>query len=243
VNIIDTEFDVIDIETTGLDPAIHRVVEIAAVPCSLTEGVLVLGTRGSLVDPLVPIPAAASAIHHLVDHDVIGEPTLELAVFQLDLLRSSLLPVAHNARFDSAFLPEIKRPFLCTMRLAQKLWPDLESYGNQFLRYHLKLDIPAEIKLLPMHRAFPDAVVTACLLLRELTEVLARATTDEQRTVEYLMQWVAEPILLSRCKFGKHKGMLWQDVPRSYLAWMLSPGGMTDMDDDLRFTVEHYSGN
>ena len=129
---------------------------------------------------------------------------------------------------------------LCTKRLAQKLWPDLEAYGNQFLRYQLKLDIPAEIKAMPMHRAFPDAAITAHLLLRELTEVVARAKEPDAITVEGLIKWINEPTLLKTCNFGKHKGLLWSQVPKSYLDWMLSPKGMTDMDSDLEFTARYF---
>ena len=59
----------IDTETTGLDVAADRIVEIAAVRLHDAEG----GGRGqfvSLVNPGIPIPAASTAIHGITDDEV-----------------------------------------------------------------------------------------------------------------------------------------------------------------------------
>ena len=70
----DTQFLVVDTETTGIDPATCKVVELAYVLTNLT-GPLAAGSF--LVNPGCPIPPEASAVHHLVDEDVVGEPSLE----------------------------------------------------------------------------------------------------------------------------------------------------------------------
>lgn len=237
-------FCVLDVETTGLDPDVDGVVEVACVPCSLASGVILDEATHTLVEPGIPIPASGSAIHHIVDADVLGKPPLVDAMHEKIKVTTergqTVACAAHNADFDSSFLPPLGFPMLCTKRLAQKLWPELDCYSNQFLRYHLKLDIPAEIKSMPMHRALPDAAVTAFLLLHELREVIARAKEPGSITVDGLMKWIAEPVLLVTCRFGKHKGALWSEVPKSYLDWMLSPRGMTDLDSDTEFTARHW---
>lgn len=233
--ISETIFNVVDVETTGLDPARDKIVEFACVPCSIKNGVMHDLRFSGLVNPGVKIHPAASAIHHITDEMMPdAKPLPEL----LSVMGPGPL-VAHCAAFDSAFL-NLGEPFLCTMRLAQKLWPDLDGYGNQFLRYYFKLDIPGQIAAMPMHRALPDAIVTAYLLLYELAEVIKRSKEPDSITVHGLIEWIEKPILLSVCRFGKHKGTKWSAVPKDYLQWALSPNGMTDMDVDLRFTIEHY---
>lgn len=233
----DATFISLDTETTGLDPSVDQVVEVAAVWTSLAGGIT--RTWSSLVNPGRPIPASASAVHHLVDEDVADAPKLEVALGELK--RGDFQAVAcHNAAFDTAFIP-FEVPVLCTMRLAQRLWPELESHKNQFLRYHLKLNCP-EVKGLAAHRAEVDALVTAKLLIFELEEVLRRAKDPGAGTVEGLVEWVNKPLLLHKCNFGKHRGSLWSEIPKDYLAWMNSPKGITDMSADTRYTVQVYLG-
>jgi DNA polymerase-3 subunit epsilon len=62
---------VIDLETTGTDPASDRIVEISV--CKIfPDGRVDHRTRR--VNPGVPIPEAASAIHVITDKDVAAEP-------------------------------------------------------------------------------------------------------------------------------------------------------------------------
>lgn len=236
MNIRDAIFAVVDVETTGLDPIEDRVVELAVVGASLAHGVAGIWT--TLVNPGRPIPAEASAIHHIVAEDVENSPSFDEVMATQKYDPESIVMVAHNAAFDSQFVPA-PTPWICTMRLAQKLWPDLEHLGNQYLRYHLKLECP-EVKGLAAHRADADAIVTAHLLIFELEEVLRRAKAPDEATIESLVKWINEPSLLRTCRFGKHKGTAWSEVPRDYLQWMISPRGMTDMDVDTRHTAEHY---
>jgi DNA polymerase III epsilon subunit-like protein len=96
----------VDLETTGLSPLVDRVVQMAAVcePLSGTTDAVVWGMsagsggRGdmepprssalsasfcTLVDPGVPIPPAASRVHHITDDDVAGAPTFAGALAML----------------------------------------------------------------------------------------------------------------------------------------------------------------
>lgn len=230
----DLTYLVVDTETTGLDPVKDRVVAIAGVWVRPGQGPI--RRESFLVDPGIPIPPEASAIHHIVDRHVQGAPTLAqvLPAFQgqdFDVY------VAHNAAFDFSFLPRSGRPVLCTLRLARKLWPRLPKFGNQYLRYALPVEVP-EAEGLPAHEALADAMVTSRILLREL-EALAGAPAPGVDGLESLLAWIDAPNLLETCQFGnKHRGLPWAQVPRDYLAWMKRE--VKDMDPDLRHTVEHY---
>ncbi|BDU76133.1 exonuclease domain-containing protein [Mesoterricola sediminis] len=234
MRLADLTFLVMDTETTGLDPRADKVVSIAGVWTRMGEG----GFRREsfLVDPGIPIPPEASAIHHIVDRHVAGAPTLAqvLPVFQGDDFHAY---VAHNAAFDFGFLPSQGRPVLCTMRLARKVWPRLARYSNQYLRYFLRLEVP-EAEGLPAHEALADALVTSRLLLAELAW-LAENPQPGVETLADLIAWTEAPNLLEICNFGsKHRGTPWAQVPRDYLAWMKRE--VRDMDPDTRHTVEHY---
>lgn len=93
---------VIDTETTGRDPNRgDRIVEIAVVHF---EGGKVTARHAMLVNPGIPIPAEAAAVHGIKDEDVKGEPRFDaLAKKVLELLEGRI-PVAYNAKFDRAFI-------------------------------------------------------------------------------------------------------------------------------------------
>ncbi|MFB7896057.1 exonuclease domain-containing protein [Streptomyces xiamenensis] len=85
---------VLDTETTGTDRD-ARIVEITALS---TSGTILLNT---LIDPGVPIPARATAVHGIRDQDVAGAPTLSDLLPRLSgMLRAASRTVAWNAPYD-----------------------------------------------------------------------------------------------------------------------------------------------
>jgi DNA polymerase III epsilon subunit family exonuclease len=92
----------IDTETTGKDPARgDRIVEIAIVTFQNGE---VIERFGELVNPGMPIPAEAAAVHGITDDKVKGAPRFEqIAKKVVELLRGRI-PVAYNAGFDRSFI-------------------------------------------------------------------------------------------------------------------------------------------
>lgn len=107
---------VIDTETTGVEPS-DQLVEIASV--DWTEAGLGHSLQ-TLVRPTVPIPATASAIHHIRDRDIVDAPAADEAVA---LFAGAPVFAAHNARFDRMFLP-YEGPWVCTYKVALSLFPD-----------------------------------------------------------------------------------------------------------------------
>ena len=232
MNLSTQKFLVIDTETTGVKPPNDKVVEIAAVT--------VLGARvdhgfDSLVNPGIPIPPTASAVHHLTDEHVRGAPTLDELAGKLAERAQDAVLVAHNAGFDRSFLPSLAdSKWLCTMRLAKHLMPLAPSYSNQALRYWLKLNVPNPG--LPPHRAKSDATVTAALF----TELLARYVNQEgDNGVDALLDFVNRPITVERMPFGKHKDLELAKVPRDYLRWMLNN---CELDYDLCYSIKAIAG-
>ena len=242
----DAVFLTVDTETTGLDPATCGIVELAGV-WSKTTGLAL--SWSTLCDPGMPIPPEASSIHHLRTEDVAGRISPREALAAMSGLTPFGAPtgclVAHNMEFDWGMIklqldePEAVYPNrLCTMRLAKKLWPLLPKLSNQFLRYHLKLDIPAGGNV---HRASDDAMVTNLLLRAEIAELLSRSKDPDTATIEGLVAWVEAPMVLQTpIPFGKHKGLDWGSAPKDYFQWALK--NMEDLDRDIRHTMEHHLG-
>ncbi|HEY0311200.1 MAG TPA: 3'-5' exonuclease, partial [Allosphingosinicella sp.] len=103
--------------------------------------VIIVGS--DLVRPSVPIPAPASAIHHIVDADVAQcRPLAE----HLDVYMDRHMDVgvqafaAHNWKFEAQWLGDHLqgRPAICTYKCAMRVWPDAPAHNNQALRYWLK---------------------------------------------------------------------------------------------------------
>ncbi|STR94748.1 Exodeoxyribonuclease 10 [Hafnia alvei] len=122
--------------------------------------------------------------------------------------------------------------WICTRKLAARLYPDLDSHANQFLRYALGLDawVPENLHA---HRALYDCYVTAALFIR--------ISRDSSWSVEEMLEISAQPVLLKTLRIGKHKGKTFAEVAKedpSWLKWALST--ISDMSDDMRFTIQHY---
>ncbi len=162
-------FAVVDVETTGMRASgPDRITDIAVVVVHGTRRELVFE---SLVNPGVPIPLRIQGLTGITDRMVASAPTFDQVADDVIAALAGRVFVAHNARFDWGFLTaEVRRaralglsgPSLCTVRLARKLLPVLESRSLDSLSLHFGLENPAR------HRAAGDALVTAVVLERLL---------------------------------------------------------------------------
>jgi exodeoxyribonuclease X len=217
----------LDIETTGLHAATDAIVEIASV--DLRSDGSIINTAETLVQPGMPVSPAASAIHHLIDADLKCAPALS------DLVQRFVgadAYVAHNCSFEKSFLDGYigQAVWVCTYKCALRVWPDLESYSSQALRYQLGLIDPLGIdrKTLVAHRALSDAIVTAAILV----ELLKHAGWNE------LLQWSEEPALLTILGFGKHRGQRFDAVPKNYLHWIAD--APNSLRDEVRSSARYW---
>jgi DNA polymerase III epsilon subunit-like protein len=213
-------FTVLDFETTGLDPQVDKPVEVGLV---YVEGGKIVESVEQLIDPEVKIPPMASATHHLTKADVEGCPPFDHVRKVLGLDEIGPL-VAHNTRFDAAFLGHDPSTWIDTLRLSKHLWPDAECHKLQYLRFYLNLDVD-DHGIMP-HRALGDALVTAAL---------AQQIFSELEDDPYVLQ--EQPVRETICRFGnKYRNWYWRDVPDSYLQWFRK--NVKDAGPDVHYTVE-----
>ncbi|HEY9900765.1 MAG TPA: 3'-5' exonuclease [Pantanalinema sp.] len=159
-------FVVVDLETTGLDYKLDRILEIGAV--RLQDGV-VTGEFQALVDPEVPLREANVAIHGISAELVAGAPRLAqvLPAF-LEFLGAAPV-VAHNAQFDMNFLRHhaaetlglpFENPAVDTLSMAREVFPREKALSLERL-----LELFGEPPR-PLHRALEDARALASVFYR-----------------------------------------------------------------------------
>jgi len=160
-------FVVVDLETTGLRPGSSRICEIGAVRVQELE---LRDEFELLVDPGVPIGPTVSALTGLNDRDLRGCPHPAIAVRRFLEFAADGILVAHNARFDLAFLDrETERlsgarlagPVVDTVGLARRL---LAGRTRRAGLASLATFFGTEVQ--PCHRALPDACATAEILVQ-----------------------------------------------------------------------------
>jgi DNA polymerase III epsilon subunit family exonuclease len=169
-------FTVLDLETTGLHPeAGDKVVSVGAVRVDRGR-VREDDVLDRLVDPGRPIPATATAVHGITDEMVHGRSRLPAVLDDLARFSADTVLVGHDIAFDLAFLRPaafsvgiaLPERVLDTLLLSAVLHPaDGESHG---------LDVVAArfgVPVLGRHTALGDALVTAEVLVRMISQLAA----------------------------------------------------------------------
>jgi DNA polymerase-3 subunit epsilon len=91
----------IDVETTGRDASVDRVVEIGI---AVGRGGQVIARYNWLIQPGIPIPEEARSVHGISDADVAASPLFPAIAHEVAAALSGCIPAAYNASFDRAFL-------------------------------------------------------------------------------------------------------------------------------------------
>src|SRR5438874_2430486 len=161
----DATFVVFDLETTGLRPGLARPCEIGAVRVRALE----LGERfQTLANPGAKLQPAIAALTGLRDEQLRRAPPVAAAVRRFLVFAGDSVLVAHNARFDMAFLDNetmrltgrrVAATVVDTVGLARRLL-GRQPANLGALAYRFVTDAR------PCHRALPDAEATAEILLR-----------------------------------------------------------------------------
>jgi DNA polymerase III epsilon subunit family exonuclease len=192
----DAVYVVVDLETTGLRPGSSQICEIGAVKIA---GFDVVEEFETLVDPRMPLGPAISALTGLTDRQLRAAPPPAAAVRDFLRFAGDSVLVAHNARFDLAFLDReterltgsrLAAPVVDTVALARRL---LSGRVPRASLAQLSYFFGTSVR--PCHRALPDAKATAEVLLaliglaqergaRTVAELVALAATRTRRVFD-----------------------------------------------------------
>ena len=166
---LDQDFVVVDVETSGLDPAAGaRVIEIAAVRIR-PNGELV-GSMSTLINP-GDGNTGADWIHGITPAMVASAPTFDQAFDEFARVLDNAVFVAHHAKFDEGFVAaeaEIAgvnlavMPAICTYWLARSSVKGTENFKLGTLATHFGISQGGA------HSALDDAQVVATMLPKML---------------------------------------------------------------------------
>jgi DNA polymerase III epsilon subunit family exonuclease len=158
-------FVVFDLETTGLRPGQARLCEIGAVRVRRLE---LEGRFQTLANPGARLQPAVAALTGLRDAELRRAPPVAAATRRFLAFAGDAVLVAHNARFDLAFLDveamrvhgrRVAATVVDTVGLARRLL-GRQPVNLSALAYRFATEAR------PCHRALPDAEATAEILLR-----------------------------------------------------------------------------
>ena len=197
---VDLPIALVDVETTGRDPAVDRVVEVGIVTGRAGE---VVERRSWLVNPERPIPEEARAVHGITDDMVADAAPFTAVGAEIVAALTGVIPAAYNASFDRAFLvAELDRAGLDRESLPASLaasveWIDPLVWAREIQQFEKGKslgDVTARlgIALATAHRAMDDAEAALRVLYAFAGDVRVPKSyaglTQEQRRLARLQE-------------------------------------------------------
>lgn len=224
----------LDLETTGTDAAKDRIVEISLVKVS-PDGSKEVKTRR--INPCMPIPPEATAVHGITDDDVRGEPRFEQIAKSLAAYIEGCDLAGYNSnKFD---IPVLVEEFLragVDVDLKKRKFVDVQTIFHKMEQRTLTAAYRFYCgkELTDAHSAEADTRATYEVLKAQLDRYQDTLTNDVDFLAEFTMQNhcadYAGRILYDAngveiFGFGKHKGRPVAEVFReepSYYTWMMN---------------------
>jgi DNA polymerase-3 subunit epsilon len=170
------------------------------------EGGRIVDRYQSLANCDVRVPHFITAYTGITQRMVDDAPAVDQVMREVTVFIGDTTVVAHSASFDQRFfLRECRRlkmsmviePFLCSMRLARRVYPGLQSHALGALAHSLRLP-PCGTA----HRAAADAEMTAQLML-QMGQDLAERQQGIRLTAKTLRRVMQMPV--ARMQAGLEK--------------------------------------
>ncbi len=234
-----------DLESTGVNVASDRIVEISILKASPdgTEDVKTLKIK-----PLIPIPLESSLIHGIYDEDVKDAPTFkEVAQEIIDFIGDADLAGYNSNKFD---IPMLMEEFLrvgINFDIENRKFVDVQNIFHQMEQRTLKAAYRfyCDKDIVNAHSAEADIRATYEVLLAQLSKYEGKefedkkgnvskpvvndveglhAFTNLNKPVDFAGRMVYNDDDVACFNFGKHKGkpvfQVFDEEP-SYYAWMM----------------------
>lgn len=220
-----------DLETTGVNPTTDRIVEISLIKVTPDGSETETSRR---INPEIPIPASATAIHHITDADVADAPTFRsIAEGLYQWLEGCDLAGFNSNKFDVPLLMEEFKRAGIKFDTSGRHFVDVQNifYAMEPRTLTAAYKFYCGKELEGAHSAIYDTRATYEVLMSQLDRY-----PDLQNNIEHLSNIgrtktadIAGRIAYNEngdpvFNFGKYKGKLVADVLRrdqGYYAWMM----------------------
>lgn len=236
---------IFDLETTGVNVASDRIVELCVLkvhPDGMEE------TRTMRINPEMPIPYESSVIHGIYDEDVASSPTFKDIAKELsEFLSDADLGGFNSNKFD---IPVLMEEFLranTEFSIENRFFVDVQNIFHQMEQRTLKAAYKfyCDKELIDAHSAEADVKATFEVLKAQVQRYEGKEWTDKSgkksvpvandiealhkftnlnRTVDFAGRLVYNSDNVEVFGFGKHKGKVVADIFKtepSYYAWMM----------------------
>jgi exodeoxyribonuclease X len=217
----------VDFETTGTAPP-EEVIEVGWCDVDHADDGCLIDLPTARMHGSKRITAETRCIHHISPAEVDGLPPFSRDAWIEEAKADGVAVLAaHHADFEAKWMGDAL-PWICTYKAALRLWPDLTSHSNQYLRYWIEEQGMTTLDrdlARPAHRAGPDAYATAHVL----RQLLAHASVAD------LIAWTKEPAVIPRLPIGKQRGAKWSEVDAGFLEWMTR---QATMEHDLKWNAQ-----
>ena len=222
-----------DLETTGLNLTQDRIVEISILKI-MPNGEEIEKTRR--INPEIPIPAEATAVHHITNEDVKDAPTFKQIAKSLKSLFEGCDIAGFNSnRFDIPMLDEEFQRADVKFDFSKVKFIDVQTIFHKkeqrtlvaAYRFYCNKELEGA------HSANADTRATYEVLKAQLDKYedlqndvrfLSDYTTPSKKTVDFMGRLVYDDKGREVINFGKYKGQVAEDVLKkdpSYYNWIM----------------------
>lgn len=222
-----------DLETTGVNIATDRIVEVSILKITAEGKKEVLTKR---VNPGMPIPIEASEVHGIFDIDVMNEPKFsDLAQELSDFIGDADLAGYNSNRFDVPLLLEEFLRAGVDFNMKDRKLVDVQNIFHKMEQRTLvaAYKFYCDKELTDAHSAEADITATYEVLEAQLEKYedldgdisfLSEFSEMRGKLVDFAGRFVYNEDMVPVFNFGKHKGKPIEDVLRkepSYYSWMM----------------------
>ena len=193
------------------------IIEAGALDFTFENGELKIGYEHDLgrFKPGEPISLGAMAVHHILDEDL--KDCKPFTDFKIPVRLNTRYLIGHNIDYDVQamnrtgfdFNAQLIQPFeaICTLAMARRLWPQLESHSLTALAYHVSENKrQTRICLKEAHSAINDCYTTFEILK-------AIVITAGLNDMEDLAAFSYNSRTPTHIFYGEYKGYAISDLP------------------------------
>ena len=221
----------IDLETTGVNLATDRIIEIAIVKL-MPDNTRVV--KQKFINPQMPIPAASSEIHGITDDHVKNAPSFKEVANELkQFIDNADLSGYNSNRFDIPLLAEEFLRAGLNFDMTNRRMMDVQHIFHMMEKRTLEAAYKfyCDKELVDAHSAEADILATIEVLEAQLiryqnlgnTVDSVLQFTGEEKLVDFARRFVMDNEI-EVFNFGKHKGRSVAEVLKaepSYYDWMM----------------------